>query len=195
MDFSGKVVLASDATKVVAEANVTAIPLPKDIQSARRGRDFSAVSSAAGTFNIRRSPVAMLVTARSADGLLGAMVTLAADAKEIEIPLVPTARAHGRLIDSDTAKPLAEQRIEYVMEMKFTGGASYHFIGNFTGSATSDERGEFKLTGLLIGGDYKLSLVGPADRANRERVSVRSLKVERAEAIELGDVKGKAPNK
>ena len=192
IELSGKVIMASDKTQIVAKVDVTAVPIINDVRSPGSAKGFGVVSDAAGNFKVRRSPAELLVTARSADGRLGVLATLSADAKELELPLVPTTSARGRLVDSDTGKPLAGQRIDYAFELKYANGSSSHYYGNFTGSATSDARGEFTLAGLLVGANYRLQFVGPADRPQREMVTVGSVKVERAGVIELGDVKGKA---
>jgi len=115
--------------------------------------------------------------------------------KELEIPLVPTASAPmaGLLDFGDRAKPLVGQRIEYVMEMKFPGGAKLYFhLAIFSGSTTSDERGRIHADRAPDRRRLQDSARGARPIAPKREKSHFSAhcKQERAGVIELGDVNG-----
>jgi hypothetical protein len=193
--FTGKVVLKADPKRTVGETPIDGVPLEYDAGL----RKFGAVTLANGTFKGQRSPAEMVLVARTADQLLGGVLKVSPDDVRGIIALEPTATVRGRLIDDETGKALPEQQVDYSFEVRFPKGddgkpsissTSYSY-GNLFGSTTTDASGGFVLSGLVVGGTYRLQVVtkrGP-EGLPREHAMLSSVIPERPDVIELGDVR------
>lgn len=176
--IAGRVVLKSDPKRGVAQAVVRCIPLETPTGF------LNAVTDSEGNFQTDRGACAMLVQARSEDGSLAGIVLISADDAKLTIPVAPPASAKGRVVDQDTGKPLPDRRINFGVRANFVSGG---FIWGFGSSATTDAKGEFKLTGLVPGWTYDVNTwqAGPKP----SMWTLGSLIARSPGTIELGEIK------
>ncbi|HTI49938.1 MAG TPA: thioredoxin family protein [Planctomycetaceae bacterium] len=188
-EIHGRVVLKSDPQQGVAE-----IPIAGSSIVPRQIGRLKAVSDSQGKFTATRELLDMLVQAETADGLLATVVLISADDREVSIPLGPTASAHGRLVDGTTGQPLADRQIETAVRAAAKDGPEKSFRLN-SRSTRTNVLGEFAVGGLAPGWNYELRCVTAlgADGAARQWQVIASAAPEKAELIELGDVKLPAP--
>jgi len=180
--ISGRVVLRDDPAKGVANARVSGY--------AKRPllRDLRATSDAEGRFEAVRGPSEMVVYAATSDRQLAGIVHIGSDDEHVEIPIGPTASAHGRLVDQESGEPLADRQIDYGIFIEFEDGT---FDWRFGGSSTTDERGEFTIDGLVVGQEYVLEAVTETDGQGQPRSWHNVGKVTAASAarVEIGDLR------
>src|SRR5262249_53562339 len=133
------------------------------------------------TANRGRAPGQMW--AKSADGKLATVVRMSADENEIKLHLVPTAEAHGRLVD-DKGQLLAGEELRYgiLIHDDETNPAS-PLVSAFGGLATTDSAGVYRLTALVPGQKYDID----ASQGASLRTTIVVAAPERAETVELGD--------
>ena len=110
-----------------------------------------------GAFQIVRSLDPLVIHAQSSDGKLAGIARSDAEATEVQIVVGPVTTATGRLKDLD-GKTLAGKELSYGIRV-YTGEPLHSpFSDNFGGSITTDEKGDFKLTGLVPGEEYQLGI-------------------------------------
>jgi hypothetical protein len=143
IDLAGRVVLQVDRERGIADVSVRRIDLGARLGFGPRGVSSPiARSSGDGTFQMARVEGESLLICSTVDGLLSSIVKIPATAKEAVIPLAPSATVRGRLIDSQTKKPLAGQQIETMIR------TDQLMSSTLSPPAITDARGEFVLTGL-----------------------------------------------
>ncbi len=110
-----------------------------------------------GAFQIERSLDPLVIYARTEGGKLAGIARSDAEATEVEIVVGPVVTATGRLKDLD-GQTLAGKVVSYGIRIYNGEPQRSSFSDNFGGSFTTDEKGDFKLTGLIPGEDYQLSI-------------------------------------
>lgn len=173
----GRVVLEGNRAATVTRANVWGISLEAGPSS------FATRCDKAGAFEIERVPGKMLVCARSNDRLLCGIASIEADDEACEIAVAPACMVRGRLVTPAGDEPLANRPISYGIRIEHAGRGAR--LG-FGGTTTTDERGEFKLAGLVPGWKYEIATVD----AGPPRVShmIASVQPGEVSELDLGDV-------
>ncbi|MEX2093662.1 MAG: carboxypeptidase regulatory-like domain-containing protein [Pirellulales bacterium] len=182
----GRVVLKDAPAEGVADVRIEGVPKQS------RLRDLRATSGADGKFASERGPADMVVYAATPDRKLAGVITIGPDDAEVVIPIGPTSSAHGQLLDKETGQPLANRQIEYGIRIDFEDGT---FSWRFGGSATTDERGELTIDGLVVGQEYALEAVTEIGSDGRPRSWTGAGKVTATSTAvaEMGDVLVKPP--
>lgn len=179
--LAARVVLKSDPKTGVKGATVFGIG------AVPHAGFLNAVSDAEGNFKIQRSPTEMVLLARTADGKMAGLVRIQADDESCEIAVGPTTSARGRLIDSSTGEILSDRQLDYCAQIDAQRNVS---STRFGGSVTTDEDGDFVISGLVPGWTYNLSLVVEKDAAGQPRrwMPAAPFVAEGEDVEELGDV-------
>lgn len=182
LNWSGRVVLASDPERGVPDVGVTAI-----LPSLRRGRVYF-VTDEGGMFRGERGPGGGAVMAHSADASLAGLVYLDERDTECAIALQPACAVRGRVVDA-AGMPLADKRID--VDILLPGKGPYHLDK----SVHTDQAGAFEVQGLAPGGEYEvaLSVTRESDGLVTARHSLATISPAPGETVELGDVVFKAP--
>jgi protocatechuate 3,4-dioxygenase beta subunit/thiol-disulfide isomerase/thioredoxin len=110
-----------------------------------------------GAFRIERSLDPLVIHAMSADGQLAGVARSDVEATEVQIVVGPVTTATGRLKDLE-GKTLAGKVLNYGIRIYMGEPQRSPFSDSFGGSITTDEKGEFKLAGLVPGEEYQLSV-------------------------------------
>ena len=153
----GAVVLQGNPKERVAEAVISGVAHQARIQR------LTAVSDEKGLFEAQRGFAPMRVFARSKDWKLAGFIDIQADDPFVLIPVSPTADAIGKLVDPK-GEPITNKIIDYGVHFKYSDET---FSTLFGGSVTTDENGDFKLTGLVVGEEYTVQVaiaLGPEGR-------------------------------
>jgi len=186
--LKGRVVLREKPEVGVAEATLSAEYTASDENLRTEG-----TSDRQGGFSVRRGKSEMYLHAATADQKLQGIVRVKPEENEVKVPVGPTASARGRLVD-ENGIVMANRTIEYGMRIDYAGGSlSYHFGGE----TKTGEDGSFEVVGLVPGYEYSLNLVmttGDEGRSSSWR-TVSNPKADRAERVELGDVKVLPPSR
>ena len=180
VELTARVVLASDRTKPVRDARVFGIGV------ALVGF-LDAATDADGKFSAMRPPTEMVLIARTEGGKLAGLVRIQPGDKTCEIPVAPTRSVRGRLVDS-TGVVMARRQLDYCARISpngMTKGA------RFGGSVTTDEDGEFVITGLAPNWPYDLQVPVEQDGTNRPSgwMPAGSVEPKTDEVEELGEVR------
>ncbi|HVC94530.1 MAG TPA: hypothetical protein VND64_12605, partial [Pirellulales bacterium] len=193
VEFAGRVVLRADPRKGVGELDIkSALPAAFPSSPIRRGLNwFRAVTGAEGEFWVLRGRKEMWLHARTDDNLLAGIVHLGPDDPSCLISLAPAASTRGRLIDSNTGRPLPGRQVTYGWVQEDNMGP--RSLVEFGGEVSTNALGEFVVPGLTVGWSFKLSVrvattarVGPGQAVARH---VGFVKPKRAELVDLGDVR------
>ena len=136
-----------------------------------------------GAFQVERSLDPLVVFARSADGRLAGILRSDAEATMGHVVVGPVAMATGRLKDLD-GKPLARKDLTYGIRIYQGEPESSPFSDSFGGKTTTDEKGEFALSGLVPGEEYQLS-IKLDEHSSR---TVTQVTVEDSRPLTLGDL-------
>jgi len=147
--LSGVVIHKDDPTQTVSRARISGTSTGREGLGSLR-----IVAGSDGRFDAERRLVDMLVCAKSPDLSLGGIVELPADAKEVTIPVGPTASAEGRILDRD-GNPFAGYEVSAKIVIDLGEGASRRCFGT---ASKADENGRFELPGLVVGQKYRLSV-------------------------------------
>lgn len=107
----------------------------------------------AGTRQLRRT----VLFAESEDGQLAGMLEIGPEVDEVVIPLKPVGSAEGRLIDHVTRIPLANREIVWGRKVP-VGDDNAPWRTAWGGKTTTNENGEFKITGLVLGETYVINM-------------------------------------
>jgi hypothetical protein len=195
IELSGRVVLAADRNRGIADVNVRRIDLGLQPGRAAGGSSPIGTSGGDGSFTMTRPAGESLLLAYTADGLLSSIVKIPATATEVVLPLAPTATFRGRLIDGRTKKPLAGREIDTMMRTDQLMSTS------LSAHAITDARGEFVLSGLTPGWPIEIQVVIPAPRTafggpggppggfrGRTSMNLKSVTASKAEVVEPGDL-------
>jgi hypothetical protein len=187
-DLAGRVVLRSDPKHVVTNATIEGVAT----EEAHMGDEFSAVSDQQGKFRVQRGPSEMLVYAATEDRSLSAIVRITADAKDVVIPVAPTASAHGRLIERATGQSLANRVVLSGVFLRWGKYSSWRFGSRIK----TDSRGEFVIKNLTPRWKWELSTevtVGVGEQAFDSPQVVGMVTPESPALVELGDLKVSIP--
>ncbi len=187
-DLAGRVVLKSNPQGGVANAKVDGVAA----EDPHMADEFHAVSDIRGRFQTQRAPVEMLVYAATEDRSLSAIVRITADAKDVVIPVGPTASAHGRLIDRSTGQPLADRLVASGIFLRWGKFSSWRFGSRMK----TDRNGEFVVKNLTPGWKWELSTevtVGIGEQAFESPQVVGNVTPESPALLELGDLKVSIP--
>lgn len=180
--ISGRVVLKDDPDRGVSKAKVDLVPT-----NTRANSFVPAITDAEGRFETRRALTELVVHAATEDRRLAGIVKVGVEDKAVTIPVGPKASATGRLVDEKTGKPLATREIRCAVRIELGDGVFMHRFGS---STKTDAKGKFTLKHIVPGWEYELNVVTNRDEEGRARGwrTVGSVKPERAEVVELGDV-------
>jgi beta-lactamase regulating signal transducer with metallopeptidase domain len=187
-DLAGRVVLKSGPKQAVANATIEGVAT----EEVNMGNEFQVVSDQQGKFRVQRGPSEMLVYAATEDRSLSAIVRITADAKDVVIPVAPTASAHGRLIDRSTGQPLADRVVASGIFLRWGKYSSWRFGSRLK----TDRNGEFVVKNLVPECKWELSTevtVGVGEQAFESPQVVGSVTPESPALLELGDLKVSIP--
>jgi hypothetical protein len=142
-----------------------------------------------GRFSLRVGVSELYLYGVSIDEKLRGVAVVPPGARTATLAVGPTATARGRLVDPD-GKPLAGRTIKFGVKV---AQGKIAFMYSFGGETTTGEDGTFTAAGLVPGFDYALNLELP-DEGRRRGMSrtVKTVRADAAEEIDLGDVKGPA---
>ncbi len=174
--LTGRVVLDGEgvagAKVEIAAANRLAVP-------------FAVTADAEGRFRTERELDPLVVCAKSADGKLGAMVEVGAEAPEIVIAVAPTATATGLLLD-EQGKPAANEKLEWGRRVYLDEDRQMSMTC-FAPRVVTDPKGRFTLPALVVGQEYGIALL-------RENVyhAAGAVRPEKAGSIDLGTLRAGA---
>ncbi len=154
------------------------------------GRDWVAVTSDAGVFQVKQYPAATYVHAVSSDQRLGAITEVPAKQSAVELGLQTLGSATGRLLEMDTKKPWARQTIQYGVRVPNENDQTWS--NRFGGRATTAADGTFELPRLVPGWEYELSM---KPRNDGTIPSLGGVTVEPGETKNIGDVTPPPPRK
>ena len=141
--FAARVV--DDKGRPVAGAEVTGAYLA----NSARGWVPKLTTGDDGQFKFDRSLVAMVLRARSADGLRAGIARIGADNATAELVVVPVGKATGRLVDLK-GDPIAKRRLQYGIRLTWEPDHSTQMTP-FARTTITDEQGRFELVDLSIG--------------------------------------------
>jgi hypothetical protein len=191
IDLTGRVVLQADRERGIGNVSVRRIDLGTRLGAAPEAVSSSMVTSDAdGTFKMRRVEGDSLLICSTADGLLSSIVKIPATAKEVSIPLAPAATVRGRVVDSQTKKPIVGQQIDTSIRTDELMSTS------LTPYAITDARGEFVLLGLPPGWPISVRLlstprstpVGGAPFGSMRWTMLKTVTPPKSQVLDLGDV-------
>lgn len=159
----GRVVMADDTTKTVANASVFSYPL-----ESFSGQHIRATTNLEGQFEAKQIMGPHYIHARAnVDGQsyagLGEITT---DDEVYNVSISPVAKLLGRFIDGELNVPLEDREIRCAIEIKYPGGTSTSAFG---GSATTDQEGNFDIDGLVVGRTYRLAVTIEVDAKGNAR--------------------------
>jgi hypothetical protein len=183
--FSGKVVLASDPTKIVAKATLDSMQFEFNGM-----REPSGAANEDGTFTLRRSTVAIHLVATSPDGRLAGIQTVKPGEDHLTVSVAPAATATGRIVDKNGG-PVANQQLLCGLALKEDDGGM--MVGLYQ-RLTTDANGNFTVGGLIPGQEYQVDAVGP-DRVDGSfnNHTITRVHPESAAPMSLGDVQLPSP--
>jgi protocatechuate 3,4-dioxygenase beta subunit len=185
VDIARRVVMHSDSTQGVDEAEVLGIPFERvGSPSNSAGGILRAVTGADGWFRSTRPQGEMWLHARTTDLLLAGIVRIRPTDPQSVVPIAPTASAHGRLVDKTTQVPLAHRQLDYGVQIQ-------RFARYSAGNATTNtnSRGEFLVHGFVPGWECYLDVVVARDQEGRpNRHWPIIFRPDSAATVELGDV-------
>ncbi|QDV15498.1 Nickel uptake substrate-specific transmembrane region [Gimesia panareensis] len=178
-------VVTGDPPQPVSEAQITGI-----YRSQRAGFGMQTTTDAAGKFKVERELYNTVLCARSKDQKLAGIVEIGPDEETVTIPLQPVGSVRGQLIDEENDQPLKNQKLQYGVEIRM-GKEFITYRNGFGGTLDTDENGKFELNKLVVGQEYKVSiLIHPQDQPNStlyRRVKLLTLKDSRL--LDLGKLK------
>ena len=169
---------------------VAGIVVEGKYRAASAGRDLRLRTDEQGRFSGERRLHATVFRAVSNDGKLAGIVEIGPDDKFVTIPIGPLASAAARLIDAPTGKPLAAKTVTWCRRVR-RGDDKAAWSSAWGGSVTTDESGQFEITGLVVGQQYWLSV----PRGNGSSAILSSVTPDAADQIELGDLELRPPYK
>ncbi|NLE61371.1 MAG: carboxypeptidase regulatory-like domain-containing protein, partial [Planctomycetes bacterium] len=153
--LAGLVVNETNDEKPVSGAIVYAAPTDQD---RRNRRESEAITDSQGRFKVARGVGPMIVYARDVEGLSATSVKVGDDQENVTVPLVPAAKATGRVVD-ETGKPLAGQQVHCSLSIR-VGDASAWMPG--FAQPSTDANGIFSVPGLPDGAHCDVLLLNPA---------------------------------
>jgi RNA polymerase sigma factor (sigma-70 family) len=149
-------------------------------------RDFAVTTNAEGRFDGERRRHRMVLHAKSADGKLAGVVEVEPDDTKVTIPLAKVAMAKGRLLDSESGKPMAGREIVYGVQVPVGDQPNAPFRTTFGGKVKTNRTGHFALKGLVAGQTY---VVNVTLKENERWGRLLELVPEAGQAVDLGDVR------
>ena len=184
--LKGRVVRADKPEIGVPEATISASTLV--FENMRIGE---GVSDRQGNFSVTRGKYDFYLFAVAADGLRGTTLVKSTDNSAI-IKVAPTASVRARLIDPD-GRPIPNRPIRYgvrVDQQTQAGKPARTFTWAFGGEASTDDEGFFLATGLITGSEYEINPVRSYNPDGQPMgwFTVRKLKADRPERMDLGDL-------
>ena len=138
-----------DAEHPVSEALVLG-----QYASSRARHMFHAKTNEHGSIIVERLADPLLLYARSSNGELAGIIRVGSEASDVQIRMQPVTAASGKLLDTK-GDALARREVSYGIRIPIDGENSY--LESLGGTATTNDRGEFALKGLVIGELYHLS--------------------------------------
>ena len=184
--LKGRVVLHDTLEHGVAEVKVFGYPMES------HGPHLRATTDAAGYFEVLRATSAQLVGAFSEDKTLGSVVHVEAGAESVVLVLSPTATLQGTLTDDQTGQPAVNREVGANIRIAHKDDT---FMRAFTRSDTTDNAGNFRITGVIPGHPYELDVVTGRDNEGHPRgwQHVSIVLPERAEVLDLGELTVRKP--
>ena len=143
-------------------------------------RSATSITSADGTFEIQRPAVPAIVFVRTKDSASGCLLRVDEKQTDVVLHLQPLATVRGKIVD-DAKSPVAE--VDVVCSFAFPVSNGYS-VGSNTGAKTAAD-GVFTIHGLFPGQEYK---VQQFNRTDPPLTDLKTIKPEKAETLELGDI-------
>ncbi len=180
-------VVSGNPPQPVPNAAVTGI-----YRSQKAGFGLQAVTDASGKFKVERELFNTLLCARTRDQKFAGLVEIGPDEKTVTIPIQPVGSVRGQLIDEENDQPLKNQELQYGVEIRM-GKEFFTYRNGFGETLHADAAGKFELNKLVVGQEYKLSIIiHPQDKPRStlyRRVKVFTLTD--SQQLDLGKLKVK----
>ncbi|MBN70355.1 MAG: hypothetical protein CME32_13865 [Gimesia sp.] len=180
-------VVTGNPPQPVPDATITGI-----YRSQKAGFGLQAVTDASGKFKVERELFNTLLCARTRDQKFAGLVEIGPDEKTVTIPLQPVGSVRGQLIDEENDQPLKNQELQYGVEIRM-GKEFITYRNGFGETLHADAAGKFELKKLVVGQEYKLSIIiHPQDKPRStlyRRVKVFTLTD--SQQLDLGKLKVK----
>jgi hypothetical protein len=148
--------------------------------------DLLVTTNAEGRFDSERRRHRIVLYARSNDGKLAGIVEIGPDDATVTIPIAPVATARGRLVDGDTAEPLADREICYGVRIPVGEDPNSPWRTDFGGKVLTDKAGRFELKGLVAGQKWDVNLTMEKGESWR---TLQTVSPSAGETVLLGDLK------
>ncbi|QDT18353.1 Nickel uptake substrate-specific transmembrane region [Gimesia chilikensis] len=180
-------VVTGNPPQPVPDARITGI-----YRSQKAGFGLQAVTDASGKFKVERELFNTLLCARTRDQKFAGLVEIGPDEKTVTIPLQLVGSVRGQLIDEENDQPLKNQELQYGVEIRM-GKEFITYRNGFGETLHADAAGKFELKKLVVGQEYKLSIIiHPQDKPRStlyRRVKVFTLTD--SQQLDLGKLKVK----
>ncbi|PQO42602.1 carboxypeptidase-like regulatory domain-containing protein [Blastopirellula marina] len=150
--------------------------------------DLKLQSDENGRFQDTRQLHRMVLYAKSEDGQSAGMLEIGPDAADATIAIEPVSSAEGRLIDHQTRVPLARREITWGRKIPI-GNDDAPWRTAWGGRTTTNENGEFKITGLVVGETYQINL----QLSESSSRTIAEIERSSAKSTNLGDLPDNLP--
>ncbi len=183
--LTGRVIKAGEGEKGLAGATIVIVA------ANQRSVPFSVTADPKGRFHAERDLDPLVVCAKSADGKLGAIVEVGAEAPEIVIAVAPMATATGVLLD-DRGQPAANQNLEWGRRV-FIDDEQTISMTCFAPRVVTDSKGRFTLPALVVDQEYEISLLKHGDGSVPDQYQAAgAVRPKNAARIDLGTLRAGA---
>ena len=182
--LTGRVVLKDDPTQTVPGVKI------RIMSRALLGGESLVTSDDQGRFRAERGLHRTLIYAYSKDKRLARMLEIAADDKEVTIPLQPTVSIEGRLLHARSKKPVANREIQCAYHYRHAtwDGKPLTMGSSCTdGSTKTDADGRFKISGLAVGAAYQVTVPTP-EEGEISSQNVKEFTAKDSKPIEFGNL-------
>jgi hypothetical protein len=146
------------------------------------GIDPEFLTDNKGKFQGERQLRRLLLCARSQDGQLAGLLDIGPDDAEVTIKVHPLGEARGQIIDEATGQPAANRRVGVSIRVHMGDENSPWRTWLISSDATTDDRGHFALTKLVVGAEYNISV----STGQRSTQGVSTVKLASSGIVELG---------
>lgn len=191
--LKGRVVLHNKPEVAVPNASITGLE-----PDARRSMDeIRATSDRQGRFTLGHGNGDIYIHATAEEGKLQGIVLVNDEQEDVIVPVGPTASARGRLVD-DQGQPVTRRLVMYGVMVRLHNPPAGRSLGSSTswlgGQVKTDEKGEFRIEGLVVGAEYTLLVMVDAPNGRGRLVpAIGKVQPESTEQVELGDLKLPSP--
>lgn len=146
-----------------------------------------------GRFKVNRELYRTMLFAHSKDKKWSGVVEIGPDTKTVTIPLRPSGKVVGQLVDAKTKQPLKEVEIRYGVMLYLGQDDDSQLSINFRQSTVTDQTGHFQIDNLIQEQKYRLTVVFHPEPGTSSSQILETVRVEDDESVDLGVLEMEPP--